>query len=51
MTNLKIKLNEIISNKELTKEEKENKIKFLTKLAKLKKEIINFDKFTKEYVK
>jgi hypothetical protein len=51
MTNLKNKLNEIISNKELTKEEKDKKIKFFSKLSKLKKEIINFDKFTKEYTK
>ena len=51
MTNLKNKLQEIISNKKLTKEEKEQKIKFFSKLTKLKKEIINFDNFTKEYSK
>jgi hypothetical protein len=51
MTNLKLKLEEITSDKKLTKEQKESKIKFLSKLVKLKKEIINFDKFTKEYNK
>jgi hypothetical protein len=51
MDNLKLKLKEIISDKKLTKEQKENKIKFLSKLVKLKKEIVNFDKFTKEYNK
>lgn len=51
MTNLKNKLEEIISNKKLTKEEKDKKIKFFSKLTKLKKEIIDFDNFTKKYSK
>lgn len=51
MTNLKNKLQEVISDKKLTKEEKDKKIKFFSKLAKLKKEIINFDNFTKGYSK
>ena len=51
MTNLKNKLEEIISNKKLTKEEKNKKIKFFSKLTKLKKEIIDFDNFAKRYSK
>lgn len=51
MTNLKNKLEEIISNKTLTKEEKDRQIKFFSKLAKLKKEIVKFDNFAKEYSK
>lgn len=47
---IKNKINEVISNNNLTEEQKKSKVNFLKNLVKLKKEIMDFDKFTKNYI-